>query len=145
MSDWTADELHRLAEAEELQVASRRDDGTLRPFVTMWVVVDGTDAYVRSAGGPDRPWYRRAAASSDRPDPGRRPRPRRHLRTTEPTPQDAIDAAYHAKYDRYGPNIVGSSSDRRPDAPSPSPNPRFFGRDPQLPRRRSTSPGEQHA
>lgn len=40
-----------------------------------------------------------------RPDPGRRHRTGRHLR---PGAQDGIDAAYHAKYDRYGPQIVGS-------------------------------------
>ena len=28
--------------------------------------------------------------------------------TTDPGAHDAIDAAYHAKYDRYGPKLVGS-------------------------------------
>ena len=28
----------------------------------MWVVRVGDDLFVRSAGGPDRPWYRRATA-----------------------------------------------------------------------------------
>lgn len=35
----------------------------LRPYVTMWVVRAGDDLYVRSAYGPDNPWYRRATTS----------------------------------------------------------------------------------
>ena len=31
-SGWTADELRHVAEATELQLASRRPDGSLRPF-----------------------------------------------------------------------------------------------------------------
>jgi hypothetical protein len=107
MSDWTSDELDRLAEADVLQLASRRDDGSLRPYVTMWIVVDDRDAYVRSAGGPHRPWYRRALA--DRTGRIRAGGLERDVRfDTEPAPQDAIDVAYHRKYDRYGPLIVGS-------------------------------------
>ena len=63
MAAWTAQELDRVGAAEELQLASRRGDGTLRPYVTMWVVRAGDDVYVRSAYGPDNPWYRRAKAS----------------------------------------------------------------------------------
>lgn len=62
---WTTDELDRVGNAEELQLASRRPDGTLRGFVTMWVVRDGDEVYVRSAYGPDNPWYRRALASGE--------------------------------------------------------------------------------
>jgi hypothetical protein len=36
MSGWTEEELGRLGEARELQLASVRSDGTLRPYVTMW-------------------------------------------------------------------------------------------------------------
>ena len=63
MNTWTDEELDRVGTAEELQLASVRGDGTLRPYVTMWVVRAGGDLYVRSAHGPDNPWYRRAKAS----------------------------------------------------------------------------------
>jgi hypothetical protein len=63
MSTWTGDELGRIGAAEELQLASLRRDGTLRPYVTMWVVRAGDDLYVRSAFGPDNAWFRRAKAS----------------------------------------------------------------------------------
>jgi hypothetical protein len=108
MSEWTSDELGRIGEAEELQLASLRRDGTLRPYVTMWVVRAGDDIYVRSAYGPDNPWFRRAKASGA----GRMRASglERDVTFAEAAPgvHAAIDAAYHSKYDRYGPRIVGS-------------------------------------
>jgi hypothetical protein len=108
MATWTNEELNRLGEAEELQLASMRKDGTLRPYVTMWVVRAGNDVYVRSAYGPDNPWYRRAKASG-----AGRIRANgleRDVTFAEAAPDvhAAIDAAYHAKYDRHGPAIVGT-------------------------------------
>jgi hypothetical protein len=105
---WTADQLRRVGDATELELASRRPDGTLRPYVTMWVVRVGDDLYVRSAYGQDNPWYRRATASG-----------RGRIRaggveadvsfgTAADHVQTSIDDAYHAKYDSYGPRIVGS-------------------------------------
>ncbi|PWU44158.1 hypothetical protein DLE60_12650 [Micromonospora globispora] len=49
MTTWTNEDLDRVGEAEEPQLASVRNDGTLRPYVTMWVVRVGDDLYVRSA------------------------------------------------------------------------------------------------
>lgn len=105
---WTPSDLDRIGRAEEIELASYRVDGTLRPYVTMWVIAADDQLCVRSAGGPDRPWYRNARTAG-----------RGRLRVvhgehdvtfTSPSPdtQQAIDAAYHAKYDRYGPRIVGS-------------------------------------
>ena len=107
MATWTNDELDRVGNAEELQLSSFRNDRSLRSFVTMWVVRTGDDLYVRSAGGPDRPWYRRAKASATG-----RIRAGGTERDVTFAPTDlgihtAIDAAYHAKYDRYGASIVG--------------------------------------
>ena len=61
---WTSDDLDRIGNAEELQLASRRPDGTLRPYVTIWVVRSGEDLYIRSAYG-DRNTLR--LVSSTRP------------------------------------------------------------------------------
>jgi hypothetical protein len=105
---WTDDELSRVGDAEELQLASRRGDGTLRPYVTMWVVRAGDEVYVRSAYGQDNPWFRRAKASgTGRVRAGGVERDVR-FGAAEPGAHAGIDAAYHAKYDRYGPAIVGS-------------------------------------
>ncbi|HEX6452505.1 MAG TPA: DUF2255 family protein [Trebonia sp.] len=108
MTAWAPDELERIGKAEEIGLASRRQDGSLRPYVTMWVVRADGDLYVRSAYGSDNPWYRRAAASgAGRIRAGGI---ERDVSFTQAGPgaQDDIDAAYHAKYDRYGPRIVGS-------------------------------------
>ena len=74
----------------------------------MWVVRVGDDLYVRSAYGPDNPWYRRAKASGAG-------RIRAGGVERDVTFTDAahhvhasIDEAYHDKYDRYGPAIVGT-------------------------------------
>jgi hypothetical protein len=108
MTNWTDDELRRVGGATELELASARADGTLRPPVTMWVVRAGDELYVRSAYGPENPWYRRAMASG-------RGRIRaggveREVTFADAAPDAhaAIDAAYHAKYDRYGPRIVAT-------------------------------------
>jgi hypothetical protein len=108
MTRWTDEELRRVGEAQELQLASARRDGTLRRYVTMWVVRVGDDLYVRSAYGPKNPWYRRAKASgAGRIRAGGL---ERDVAFAEPAPSGHadIDAAYHAKYDRYGPGIVGT-------------------------------------
>jgi hypothetical protein len=41
MTTWSDEEIGRIGDAEELQLASERQDGTLRPYVTMWVVRAG--------------------------------------------------------------------------------------------------------
>src|SRR4029453_10709720 len=64
MTAWTDEELGRIGEAQELQLASERPDGTLRPYVTMWVVRVDDELYVRSAHGANNPWlFVRAKAS----------------------------------------------------------------------------------
>ena len=108
MSGWATGELDRIAAAEELQLASRRRDGSLRPYVTMWVVRVGDEVYVRSAYGPDNPWYRRATASGvGRIRAGEVERDV-SFADADPGVHGDVDAAYHAKYDRHGPRIVGT-------------------------------------
>ena len=108
MTTWSPEELRRIGAAEELQLASWRPDGSLRPYVTMWVVRAGGDLYVRSAYGPDNPWYRRATVSGGgRIRAGGTERDVSFAQASLEVQGD-IDAAYHAKYDRYGPRIVGS-------------------------------------
>ncbi|MCU1405421.1 MAG: hypothetical protein JWQ43_1724 [Glaciihabitans sp.] len=108
MTNWTAEQLTRIGSAEELQVASNRPDGSIRPFVTIWCVRAGDDIYIRSAYGSTNPWFRRALASGTG-----RIRAGGVEADVEFSQPDAnvhadIDAEYHQKYDRYGPRIVGS-------------------------------------
>ena len=108
MATWTDDELERVGDAEELRIASRRRDGSLRRFITIWVVREGDDIYVRSAYGPENGWFVRALASGEgRIRAGGVERDVTFERP-DASVDDAIDAAYHAKYDRYGPRIVGT-------------------------------------
>lgn len=108
MSSWSEQELSRVGGATELQISSRRADGSLRPSVTIWVVRAGNDLYVRSAYGTDNPWFRRAKASGR----GRVRADGLERDVTFEIPGDdvrpSIDSAYHAKYDRYGPRMVGT-------------------------------------
>jgi hypothetical protein len=108
MNAWTDEELGSIGEAKELQLASERRDGTLRPYVTIWVVRVDDELYVRSAHGANNPWFRRAKASGvGRIRAGGL---ERNVTFAGPAPDihPDIDAAYHGKYDRYGPTIVGT-------------------------------------
>ena len=108
MAAWTADELARIGLATELDIASRRPDGTLRPFITIWVVRVGGDVFVRSAYGYANPWFQRALASAE--GRIRAGGIERDVTFDTPGPEIAgrVSDAYRAKYDRYGPTIVGT-------------------------------------
>jgi hypothetical protein len=108
MSGWTPEELARIAQADELDLASQRSDGSLRDPVTMWVVRDGDDLYVRSMHGRTGAWFR-----------GTQTRQQGGIRSagiekdvtfaidTDPALNDRIDTAYRNKYSRYGDRTVG--------------------------------------
>ncbi len=103
---WTAAQLDAVGRADELQIASVRADGSLRPWVTIWTVRSGDDLYVRSAYGPQTGWYRRAKASGiGRIRAGGI---ERDVTFAEAAPDmhAGIDAAYEDKYGRYGKGIV---------------------------------------
>jgi hypothetical protein len=106
MASWTKDELNRIETADELQLASRRRDGTLRSPVTMWVVRDGDDLYVRSIHGRTGSWFRGTQIRHDG-----------HIRSggvdrdvrfadADTAKGDRIDNAYRSKYQRYASDIV---------------------------------------
>jgi hypothetical protein len=106
MPGWTTEELDTIGAADELGIAAGRPDGSLRPYVTIWVVRVGGDLYVRSYRGRDGAWFRSAL---------RRPEGRirvgsleRDVTFTEPgdSPQGAIDQAYREKYARYSRSYV---------------------------------------
>jgi hypothetical protein len=102
MTTWTSDELKKIGNAEELQIASLRQDGTLRKLMTIWVVRLGDDIYVRSVNGRTSDWFH-----------GVQTRYEGHIRAggvdkdvtfvEEPDENinDQIDAAYAAKYRCY--------------------------------------------
>ena len=111
MTIWTSDELAKIGTAEELQIASRRNDGTLRKPVTIWVVRLGDDLYVRSVYGRGSAWFR-----------GVQVRQEGHIRAggvekdvsfveeDNPEINAQVDAAYRAKYHRYAASIIDSTA-----------------------------------
>jgi hypothetical protein len=103
MTAWTPEELDRFELVDEVQIAPLRNDGTPRKPVPVWVVRDRDDVYVRSYRGPDGAWYRAARASGR----GRISRAGvdsdvAFAEATDAEINDRIDAAYRAKYGRYG-------------------------------------------
>jgi hypothetical protein len=108
VTSWTADELELIGEADELELASRRPDGSLRFWVPLWVARVGDELFVRSMYGRSNPWFQRALASGE----GRiRAGGVEHDVTfVQPGPavDDDLSAAIHAKYDRHGARIVGT-------------------------------------
>jgi len=108
MTMWTGDQLDKVGRAEELQIASVRRDGTLRKPVTVWVVRNGDDLYVRSVRGSGAHWFR-----------GTRERHEGRIRAggvqqdvtfvdAQHDIDDEVDAGYRAKYRRYAGSILNS-------------------------------------
>jgi len=58
MTTWTAEELRRIDASDELEIATRRRDGTLRRHLPVWVVRHGDGLYVRAVNGRDSAWFR---------------------------------------------------------------------------------------
>jgi hypothetical protein len=106
VTTWTSDELDRIGSADELRITSPRADGTLRPYVPIWVVRIGADLYVRSVRGADGGWYRHVRDS----DEGRIQAGgiERDVTVTGAANEidDAVDDAYRGKYGRYGSSLV---------------------------------------
>jgi hypothetical protein len=105
MTAWTTDELTRIAAADELQIAPRRRDGTLRNPRTIWVVRHGDDLYVRSVNGRTSAWFRGAQVRHEAHiQAGGVDKDVRLVETDDLN--EEIDAAYRTKYRRYAANII---------------------------------------
>ena len=110
MTAWTRDELNKIGNAEELQIASLQHDGTLRNPVTIWVVRVSDDLYVRPIYGRTSVWFR-----------GTQARHEGHIRAggvekdvtfveeADPNINEQIDAAYRTKYRRYAASIISTT------------------------------------
>jgi hypothetical protein len=108
MKTWTKSELDKVARAEELEVATRRRDGTLRDPVTVWMVRVGDDVCVRSVNGRAGAWFRGAVARHQgRVKAGGVQRDVTFVEAND-APNDEIDRAYRAKYGRYAASIVNT-------------------------------------
>jgi len=108
MTSWTRNDLGRIGAADELQLASFKEDGTLRKPVTIWVVRVGDDLYVRAYRGRETAWFRHIPL---------RPEGRilaggvtQDVTFVDVSDDEAlnnkIDAAYQSKYQRYSATYV---------------------------------------
>ncbi len=108
MSNWSGDELSKLGDAEEVQIASVRRDGKLGRPVTTWVIRQDDDLYVRSVRGRSGHWFRGVQERHE----GRIRAGRVQKDVTFVEGDDAIgdqiDAAYRNKYRRYTGPILNS-------------------------------------
>jgi hypothetical protein len=105
MTAWTNDELTQIASADELQIAPRRRDGTLRNPRTIWVVRHDDDLYIRSVNGRTSAWFRGAQVRHEAHiQAGGIDKDVRLVETDDLN--DQIDAAYRTKYRRYAANII---------------------------------------
>jgi len=96
---WTSDELNKLASAEELEIASLKRVGTVPPPVTIWVVRNGHDLYIRSVNGRTAAWFRGTQARRV----GRIAGGSKNVTFADADAEinDTLDAAYRTKYRRY--------------------------------------------
>ena len=65
MAPWESADLDRIEAAQELEIAPRRGDGSLRTPVPIWVVRAGDDLYVHAAHGDRSGWHRVARNSRE--------------------------------------------------------------------------------
>jgi hypothetical protein len=107
---WSAEELARIDRADELQIAVQSLDRTMPRWIPIWVVCVGDQVYVRTWHRRDNGWFGHARDS-------RRARIRIPGMDAAVAVQDVgrdkdvelragVDAAYRAKYGRYGSTTV---------------------------------------
>lgn len=110
MTTWTNNELSKIGSAEELEIASLRQDGTLRKSTTIWVVRVGDDLYVRSVKGRGSDWFRGVQMRHE----GQIQAGGVHKDVTfvevdaDDDIKNQIETAYRTKYRRYAENIINS-------------------------------------
>ena len=107
---WTSDELNRIEGADELEIAPRRRDGSLRGPVPIWVVRVGDDLYVRAAYGAGSGWHRVAQVSREGRIRAGGVERDVTIQDADDAVNDQVDAAYRTKYDRYAGIVDGITS-----------------------------------
>ena len=104
---WTSDELNKIGTADELEIASLRQDGTLRKPVTIWVVRVGDDLYVRSVNGRSSGWFRGTQVRHEgHVQAGGVDKDVTFVDVTDPAAIAQVDAAYRSKYRKYDAQYV---------------------------------------
>ena len=108
MTSWTNNDLGRIGAADELQLTSFKEDGTLRKPVTIWVVRVGDDLYVRAYRGRETAWFRHIQRRHEgRIGAGGVTKDVTFVDVSDDEAlNNKIDAAYQSKYQRYSATYV---------------------------------------
>ena len=108
MAGWTKDELTRIGDSEEVDVAAAEKGGKWRNRVTIWLVRAEDDLYVRSAvRGRKAAWYR-AVQETHRGMLWAGSLYREVTFVDDDGHNEPVDAAYRSKYRRYAGRILNS-------------------------------------
>ena len=114
---WRADELSTIDGSGEVDIATRRSDGTLRAARIVWIVRHGNAVYVRSVNGTTAAWYRGVQTCHEGELSAGRLR-RRVVFVEAGTHagegsglDDALDAAYRGKYGRSSGAVAHITAD----------------------------------
>lgn len=107
---WTPEQLQQIDRSRQLEIASKRSDGTLRSWLPIWVVRVGEQVYVRT-------WYRRTTGWFGHVVNNQQARVRVPRLEIDVVVEDiadadtdlraAVDNAYKAKYAPLGGGSVG--------------------------------------
>ena len=108
MTGWTRNDLGSIGAADELQLASFKEDGTLRKPVTIWVVRVGDDLYGRASRGRECAWFRHTQLRHEgRIVAGGVTKDVTFVDvSSDEALNNEIDAAYQSKYRRYSATYV---------------------------------------
>jgi hypothetical protein len=101
MSPWTPEAARAATAPQEVQVVTRRADGTLRRPRTIWIVGDGDRVFIRSTNGRTADWFRAAIASGTGQILARGTAYDVTFTEADETDLARVDAAYRRKYRQY--------------------------------------------
>jgi hypothetical protein len=101
MTQWSPADARAIAAPEEIQLTTRRQDGTLRKPRTIWIVSDGDRVFIRSTNGRTADWFRAAITAGHGQIIAHSRTYDVAFRETEDGDLARVDAAYRAKYGQY--------------------------------------------
>jgi hypothetical protein len=114
---WSADELSTIDRTGEVELATRRSDGTLRATRIVWIVRHDDAVYVRSVNGTTAAWYRGVQTRHEGElSAGRLRRDVALVEVGEHAGdssglEDALDAGYRDKYGRSSGAVARITAD----------------------------------
>jgi hypothetical protein len=102
MKTWTTDAARAMTSPQEVQLATRRTDGTLRRPRVIWIVRDGERVFIRSTNGRSADWFRSAIATgAGQVTADGTAYDVRFTHVDDESDLGVADAGYRAKYTRY--------------------------------------------